>query len=520
MKKRLILPFFLSVAALSLAAQTAPSSDGMLPPPPVAEDPFASAGKVPPPSTIDYLKQSLSASGIESVVAPSAKGASVPSVAPKKADPVKAEQPDQKPASANDKPAVIEEKKSDNKTPKQAVPKTSKTAVEEALENNNALLGDVPKKETKEPNLYDEIPSISAEDSAAQAELDYAARMLQQEKAETKKGRFIPAAASKTADVAPTLKNKAFNPNDYRPGVTWIKTKSTHFEIYTQKRDSGIGSSNMSMIFEEAYSTLRRNIPWMMSNKVRVFVYQDHGSYLSHEPNAKAWTRALAYPIRGEIVVYDEPGKQKELKEIFTHELVHIFTQKFFDKHGTDRLITPIWLDEGLAVYMEDQAYNGIKGGPWANDFKVLNLQRSKDSPTEEFGSSRAKTFQPATRRRGKAVTLMPFGMFMQEGSLSAMESRGKTQNWYLQAYLMVRFLLNPANSSSPSNRMQFEQFTRLLAQGEQVRDPSTGFLKRDEKGKPVYQPYSMEKALGKAYRYNSAAAFEDAFWDWVNRNR
>jgi len=114
----------------------------------------------------------------------------------------------------------------------------------------------------------------------------------------------------------------------------------------------------------------------------------------------------------------------------------------------------------------------------------------------------------------------MPFGQFMQEGSLAALEARDKTQDWYLQSYAMVRFLLNPAGSSSPSNRMQFEQFTRLLSQGEQVRDPATGFVMQDKNGKPVYRPYSVEKALGKAYRYGSAANFEDAFWKWVKTVR
>ena len=59
----------------------------------------------------------------------------------------------------------------------------------------------------------------------------------------------------------------------------------------------------------------------------------------------------------------------------------------------------------------------------------------------------------------------MPFDQFMQDGSLASMEGRGKTQDWYFQAYAMVRFLLNPSGGMSPSNRMQFEQFTRLIAQ-------------------------------------------------------
>ena len=100
------------------------------------------------------------------------------------------------------------------------------------------------------------------------------------------------------------------------------------------------------------------------------------------------------------------------------------------------------------------------------------------------------------------------------------MEGRGKTQDWYSQAYAMVRFLLNPSGGMSPSNRMQFEQFTRLIAQGEQVRDPRSGFPARDANGRPAYKPYPVESALGRAYRYNSTANFEDAFWRWADGAR
>lgn len=474
-----------------------------------------------PASNIDLLRKSLGASDI---AAPASSAAVEQS---------KKQKPAQTPAKTESSvSATSSVKPSDNKKPEVSVPaetavsknkevknKPSKTAIEKELESNNALAEGERSATPKTTVATIEKKAPTAQEEAAQAELDYAARMLQQSKKESTQGRFIPQPASKTANASVPVKNKPFNPNDFRPGVEWVKTKSTHFEIYMQKRDGGIGSSNMSMTFESAYATLRRNIPWMMSEKVRVFVYQDHGSYLKYEPSAKAWTRALAYPTRGEIVVYDEPGKQQELKEVFTHELVHIFTQKYFDKHKTNRLVTPAWLDEGLAVYMEDQAYNGVKGGPWGNDLKTLNIQRSKSSPTEEFGSSRAKTLQQAPRR-GKPLVLMPFGQFMQEGSLAALESRGKTQDWYFQAYAMVRFLLNPVGGATPSNRMQFEQFTKLLSQGEQVRDPATGFVKKDAKGKPVYQSYSIEKALAKAYRYNSTAAFEDAFWKWAKTIR
>ncbi len=393
--------------------------------------------------------------------------------------------------------------------------KTEPTAIEKDIEASNALL-------PASAQSAAEVEDVSEEEAAADAELEYAVRMLEESKqAAQSGGRKIPPSASQNKPKTVPAPNKKFNPNAFRPGVTWQLSKSTHFDIYTQKRSSGISSSNMSMTFESAYQTLRRFIPWMMSGRVRVFVYQDHDSYLRHEPNAKPWSGALAYPTRGEIVVYDSPGKAQEMKETFTHELTHIFTQQFFDKHKTGRIMTPNWLDEGLAVFMEDQAYNGSKGGPWANDFKRLNFQRDPSDKVAAFGSSSlfgSSAKRLTSTRKGKPVYLTPFAQFMDEGSLSAAEARGKTEEWYFQAYAMVRFLLNPAGGSSPSNRMQFQQFTTLMAEGEAVRNPSTGFLMKDSRGKTVYQPYSVEKALGRAYRYNNIANFEDAFWRWSGR--
>lgn len=526
-----------------------------------------SAAVEAPPSNIDLLKQALKKPASPSASVQSQPPAGSPSVTETKDNPPSAAP--MKPAAAQAaspapaakaavssapaaKPSVAGRNKnvsvpqtvSSQKTKtfrqpvKAAVKKTVKPApqkpapLELDIEKNNALTQpQSARPETAEDASDTDFGSAAqseqdAQDALAQEELDYAARMIRQAREESRSGRFIPPSASKTqAPAASAPANKPFNPGDYRPGVQWQRGDSKHFVIYTQKRDGGIGSSNMSMAFETAYATLRRNIPWMMSDKVRVFVYQDHNNYLKYEPNAKAWSRALAYPTRGEIVVYDEPGKQQELKEVFTHELTHIFTQKFFDKHRTGRLMTPAWLDEGLAVYMEDQAYNGLKGGPWANDFKTLNFQRSKQSQPASFRSSSlfggARTFGASNvLRRGKPVYFLPFGQFMENDSLDVMDARGKAQDWYFQAYAMVRFLLNPAGGASPSNRMQFEQFTRLMAQGEQVRDPRSGFLMRDKNGKPVYEPYSAEKALGRAYRYNGVDSFEDAFWRWANNAR
>jgi len=400
--------------------------------------------------------------------------------------------------------------------------KSEPTELEKNIEKHNGLLPEGMRASDEEAE--------SEKEAAADAELEYAVRMLEKSKEEaSNSGRTIPPPAAKNKPATVPTPNKKFNPNAFRPGVEWVFSKSTHFDIYTQKT-SGVGAGNMSLMVEGAYETLRRFIPWMLSGRVRVFVYQDHNSYLKFEPEAKAWTRALAYPTRGEIVIYNEPGKAKELKEVFTHELTHIFTQNFFDKHHTGKIMTPTWLDEGLAVLVEDQAYSGSRGGPWNHDYQTLNLQRDQSQEPTSFSSrsmfgssfksrrSNGMGARNGAGRRGAPVVLTPFEDFMREGSLETAEGKEKTQQWYLQAYLMVRFLLNPAGGSSPSNRMQFEQFTRLMAEGEAVRNPSTGFLVKDKKGKVVYRPYSTEKALSRSYHYSTTANFEDAFWKWMKQ--
>ncbi len=477
--------------ATSAAADPAPSAQTALPPQQAAGSTVQTSGTQLPEVTATPVKE-------PATVAPV---------------PVKKTVPAAKRRTTNTKKPLPK------KTPsKQKAPAPKPTPLEKQIEQNNALLPEGSQKAAGEAVAAEE--DFSEEEAAADAELEYAVKMLEASKVQAQSAqRQIPPPAAQNKPNKVPAPNKKFNPNAFRPGVEWLPSKSTHFDIYTQKRTAGVPSSNMSMNFEAAYQTLRRFIPWMMAGRVRVFVYQDHASYLRYEPNAKAWTRAVAYPTRGEIVVYDEPGKTRELKEVFTHELTHIFTQQFFDSHQTGRIMTPLWLDEGLAVFMEDQAHSNT-GGEWTKDFKTLNFQRdpSQTKPafasSSMFGSAAGKKF--SSNRQGKPLYLTPFDKFMDESSLQSAEGMNRVQDWYFQAYVMVRFLLNPAGGTSPSNRMQFEQFTRLLAQGEAVRNPSTGFLVKDSRGKTVYEPYSTEKALGRAYRYNTLANFEDAFWRWV----
>ena len=79
----------------------------------------------------------------------------------------------------------------------------------------------------------------------------------------------------------------------------------------------------------------------------------------------------------------------------------------------------------------------------------------------------------------------------------------------------MVRFLFKPYNNQYPENRIQFEQFTKLLNTYQNKRD-SKGKLLKDDKGRQIKARLSVAAALKKAYGYNSIDDFEMKFWQWL----
>ena len=114
-----------------------------------------------------------------------------------------------------------------------------------------------------------------------------------------------------------------------------------------------------------------------------------------------------------------------------------------------------------------------------------------------------------------KVVFFQNFIDFIEPDSYDKALANGKVDDWYLQAYAMVRFLFRPDNSPTPSKRMQFKQFMETLAKY---------IPKTDEAGRPVLSANgkrimarpSEEEALKIAYKYKNILAFEEDFWHWL----
>lgn len=289
-------------------------------------------------------------------------------------------------------------------------------------------------------------------------------------------------------------------------GIDWISLLKGKLNVKMQRRTNGISTPNLTLKFQNVYQSLFRNIPWLMGGSADIYVYQNRADFLSHEPVASSWSGAFFSPENNRIVMYDEPDNIKKMLSQFQHELTHLFVENYFCPKNSAKPEPPVWLNEGLAVNMEDIT-NNAKGGVWANDLIVMNILPSPKGPAANF-----KLPQPVSE---SSAQFIKFSDFTNNNSYDSAVAAGKVEDWYLQAYAMVRFLFKPYNNQYPEKRIQFEQFTKLLNTYHNKKD-TKGKLLKDEKGRQVKARTSLAAALKQAYGFNSIDDFETKFWQWL----
>ncbi len=310
---------------------------------------------------------------------------------------------------------------------------------------------------------------------------------------------------------------------DQTSDIKWVNSNLGGFQIKIEPHTRGMMTPNLAMQFNNIFQMLRQNIPWMIPGKVSVEVYQDKKSFLIHNSDiAEDWSGALFDPGRNIIVMYDEPERQRHMMKKFTHELTHLFVENTFNPPDSKapRKEPPVWLNEGLAVNMEDIAQTP-HGGVWSRDLVVINIFSGGEHETlkrrKETGglTHREKEGLRKFAVSDKIVFFKDFVDFMDPNSYDQALASGKVDDWYLQAYAMVRFLFRSTNSVTPNKRMQFQQFMTTIAKYTPKKD-DMGKPVLSEDGKKIMVRPSEEEALRIAYKYQDIYAFEEDFWRWL----
>ena len=233
----------------------------------------------------------------------------------------------------------------------------------------------------------------------------------------------------------------------------WHVKTSPHFEILYE---SAWSPASISLEMEKMYSAMRLSMsmfaPWMVKERSKIYIYSSQASYLNGEFQPPRWSKGLAYASKKTIVVYDTRDTEK-LKAVIAHELAHLYFECYF----AEKLkYPPQWLNEGLAVYMEESVFPD--GGPWGL----------------------ALAYFPEARR-------LPFDKFFGL-KIEALGSDANISDWYLQAYGTVLYLYRP------NMRLQFKGLCEALRAGDKLAD-----------------------ALWKAYRLRGETDFSSKWGAWMD---
>jgi len=208
--------------------------------------------------------------------------------------------------------------------------------------------------------------------------------------------------------------------------------RSAHF-IISYKEDVGRAYvMKVKNIAEKYYRVIARDFNfyrdkfWIWENRAKIFIAGNKDDYLNSF-NCSPWSDACVN-LHGKII-YTYPDQQK-FASILVHELTHII---FREHIGEGRL--PLWLDEGVAVYME----NKYGGGYYTNGFQFLKKKIKEDTYIK---------FPQLNK-----VTI---------GSLDG-ESNDYINLFYLESFSIINFIMKKYG------KYKFSNFLRLLKKGEGI---------------------------------------------------
>ncbi len=232
----------------------------------------------------------------------------------------------------------------------------------------------------------------------------------------------------------------------------WKTKTSPNFNLYYE----GKWTPDSIMIeLEKIFAKMRLNVsmfaPWMNKYKTNIYIYSSQENYLKGEFSPPTWSKGLAFYDKKAVIVYDT-GDLVKLKSTIAHELTHLYFESYFSEKMK---MPPQWLNEGLAVFMEDMTYDSQ--GPWKKALKFTMPEK-----------------------------YLKFSSFFNT-RIEDLDSSEKISNWYLQAYGIVSYLYRP------NKRLAFKNFCDL-----------------------VREKYQIEKNLWDAYRFKTPSDLELEWKKWL----
>jgi len=233
---------------------------------------------------------------------------------------------------------------------------------------------------------------------------------------------------------------------------TWNRVDTSHFNVFFEGKWQ---IPNIAIDLERIYNLMNFNLsyfaPWMKNEKTNIYIYSSYENYLKGRFSPPKWSKGLSLVNKKTVVVYNTVKKDQLIPTI-THELTHLYFESFFNQKLKR---PPLWLNEGLAVYMEDDSYQ------------------------DEHLWNKALRYSPKT-------SYLKFEIFFKT-DLNSIKNDNDIANWYLQSYGIVRYLIE-------KNKIAFYKMCSDILNSKKI-----------------------EKALWDNYRIIDSDDFEKKWFYWLS---
>lgn len=139
----------------------------------------------------------------------------------------------------------------------------------------------------------------------------------------------------------------------------WEELKSDHFIVYFIRDDKF--AADILKKSEEYYQDIaselgyqRHSNFWTWENRVKIFIFPDKASFIaaSHQPD---WSEGMASYTDKEILSYS--WSEDFSDALLPHEIAHLIFRDYIGFKGE----APLWLDEGVAQWMEPMKRQAVK---------------------------------------------------------------------------------------------------------------------------------------------------------------
>jgi hypothetical protein len=226
----------------------------------------------------------------------------------------------------------------------------------------------------------------------------------------------------------------------------WQELKGEHFVVYfTQDK---VFASQVLRKAERDYGRIASDLGyarysnfWTWANRVRIYIYPDHASYLEGSGQPE-WSEGMADYKNKEILGYS--GSEDFLISILPHEMAHLIFRDFVGFKGE----VPLWLDEGVAQWEEEISRDRIKG------IARENLRRGTLLSLKDMMNLDIRLIKDIDKIHVRSTSIDD-----QPGFL-IIDGKSLVNLYYLQSAALVGFLIERYGADS------FTDFCRQLRDG------------------------------------------------------